>query len=102
MIIFLYSIYFPIIKFKRKGVVSLYSKIINVEATCRNIKKLCMEKGIMPRELADCMGFTSVTAIYKWFAGQNMPSIDNLVILSALLDVSLEDILVVDDISVNN
>ena len=39
-------------------------------------------------------------AIYKWFRGTAMPTIDNLVILAAMLDVTLDEIVVVDTITI--
>ena len=42
------------------------------------------------------MGFENPQAIYKWISGRSLPSLDNLIILSRILHISMEDILVVD------
>ena len=73
-------------------------KVINVEATCSNLKRLCKEKNVTPKQIADTMGFTTVAAVYKWFSGKNIPSIDSLVVISYMLDCTLEEILVVDQV----
>ena len=43
-------------------------------------------------------GFATPQAIYKWIHGTSMPTIDNLIILAAMLDVTMDDIVVVDTI----
>ena len=42
------------------------------------------------------MGFETPQAVYKWLSGKSLPSLDNFVILSRLLNTSIEDILVID------
>ena len=32
--------------------------------------------------------------MYNWFAGKNMPTLDNLVVLAKVLDVAMDDIVV--------
>ena len=41
-------------------------------------------------------GKATPQAIYKWIHGTSMPTIDNLVILAAIFDVTMDDIVVVD------
>ena len=36
-------------------------------------------------------------AVYKWLSGKSLPSLENLLILSKLLNISIENILVVDE-----
>ena len=43
------------------------------------------------------LGFTNPQAIYKWQNGDCMPTIDNLVILAAVLGVTVDEILVTDE-----
>ena len=42
-------------------------------------------------------GFTNPQTIYKWQNGDCVPSIDNLVILAAVLGVTIDEILVTDE-----
>ena len=70
--------------------------VIDLVKTGNNIKSLLAQNNISVIQLQDILGFTSPQAIYKWFWGQSLPSIDNLVILSSILHVSIEDILVIE------
>lgn len=70
--------------------------VINLVKTGKNIKSLMARNNISVLQLQDILGFTSPQAIYKWFWGQSLPSVDNLVILSSVLKVSIEDILVIE------
>lgn len=69
---------------------------INMAATGQNIVRLREEAGLSVKELQDIFGFTTPQAIYKWQHGVSMPSIDNLVVLAVVFQVSLEDILILD------
>ena len=70
--------------------------VIDLAATGRNIKSLRVSAGISVRDLQNILGFTNPQAIYKWQNGDSLPSIDNLVILAAVLGVAIDEILVVD------
>ena len=65
---------------------------------CRNRTKLAA--GLSVRDMQIVFGFSTPQAIYKWFRGTAMPTIDNLVILAAMLDVTLDEIVVVDTITI--
>ena len=68
---------------------------IDMVATGRNIMKLRKAAGLSVREIQNIFGFTTPQAIYKWQHGTAMPTIDNLVVLAAVLDVKIDEILVV-------
>ena len=70
--------------------------VIDLTATGQNIKNLRKSTGISVRDLQEIFGFTNPQAIYKWQNGDCMPSIDNLVILAAVLGVTVDEILVVE------
>ena len=70
--------------------------VIDLRATGQNIKSMRESAGISVRELQMMLGFTNPQAIYKWQCGDSLPSIDNLVILAAVLGVTVDDILVTD------
>ena len=70
--------------------------VIDLRATVQNIKNLRVAAGISVRDLQNILGFTNPQAIYKWQNGDSMPSIDNLVILAAVLGVTVDEILVVE------
>ncbi len=67
---------------------------INAAATGHNINRLRNRKGLSVRDMQEEFGFTSPQAIYKWIHGAALPSIDNLVILSKVLGVSMDDIII--------
>ena len=53
---------------------------------------LRQQAGLSVKELQDIFGFATPQAIYKWQHGTAMPTIDNLVGLSAVFQVSIEEI----------
>ena len=66
---------------------------IDKEATGEKIRELMDRSGMSVRELSDYMGFVSMQSVYHWMSGRNIPSIDNLLILSDLWDVPINDII---------
>lgn len=70
---------------------------IDMMGTGKRIAELRKEAGMSVKDLQDIFGFTSPNAIYKWQHGAAMPTVDNLVILSAIFNVAIEDILVLDE-----
>ncbi len=68
--------------------------MIDVEATCVNIKRLCDEKGYTVRYLQEHLGLGAPQTIYKWFEGTNIPSLENLLSLAYLLQTPVEEIVV--------
>ncbi len=72
--------------------------VIDMTATGMNIKSIREAKGYTVKDIQEAFGFASVNAIYKWQKGESLPSIDNLLALSIMLDVKMEDILVTADI----
>ena len=70
---------------------------INTAATGRNIDRLRAEAGLSVRDIQMVFGFATPQAIYKWIHVTSLPTIDNMVILAAMLDVTLDEIVVVED-----
>ena len=70
--------------------------IINLEATGKNIDKLMKERGLSKRDVCEMCGLTAVQTIYKWVHGKCLPTIDNLLVLSYLFGVKIDDILVIE------
>ena len=61
---------------------------IDLVATGKNIIKL-------REESQNIFGFATPQAIYKWQHGTALPTIDNLIVLSAVFKVSMEEIIIV-------
>ena len=74
--------------------------IIDMERTGKNINRLRKLTGISVKDLQDVFGFSTPQAIYKWQQGTALPTVDNLVVLASVLDVKIEDILVMTNISI--
>lgn len=72
----------------------IYVPMIDMAATGQNILRLRKDAGLSVRDLQEIYGFTTPQAIYKWQHGTALPSVDNLVVLSAVLEVSIDRILV--------
>ena len=70
--------------------------MINTVATGQNINRMRMEAGFTVKDMQAVFGFATPQAIYKWIHGTSLPTIDNLVILAAILGVTMDDIVVVD------
>ena len=70
--------------------------VIDMARTGQNIARLRKQAGLSVRDLQDVFGFATPQAIYKWQQGVALPTIDNLVVLAAVLQVRLDDILVTD------
>jgi transcriptional regulator with XRE-family HTH domain len=69
---------------------------INTVATGENINRMRMEAGFTVKDMQAVFGFATPQAIYKWIHGTAMPSIDNLVILADMLNVTMDEIVIVD------
>lgn len=69
---------------------------IDMAATGKKIMELRKKAGLTVKDLQDLFGFATPQAIYKWQHGTAMPTIDNLVMLSAIFQVHIDDILVIN------
>lgn len=65
-------------------------------ATGMNITRLRKSAGLSVRDLADILGFATPQAVYKWQNGVAMPTLDNLVVLAAIFNVTMDQIIIVD------
>ena len=74
--------------------------MINTAATGQNINRMRIEAGMTVRDMQQVFGFTTPQAIYKWIHGTAMPTIDNMVILAAKYDVTVDEIIAVDTVEV--
>ena len=67
---------------------------IDLVQTGANIITLRKAAGLTVHDLQMVFGFNSPQAIYKWQNGTALPTVDNLIVLAALLNVRIDDILV--------
>ena len=74
--------------------------MINTVATGQNINRMRIRAGMTVRDMQEVFGFATPQAIYKWIHGAAMPTIDNMVILAAMFDVTIDEIVAVDMIEI--
>ena len=68
--------------------------VIDTRATGARIKALRLERGLTVKDVQKALGFDEPQAVYKWERGSSLPSTDNLLAMSLLLEVPIEEILV--------
>ena len=69
---------------------------ISQKETGRRIRQMTADRGYSVKDIQEAMGFENPQAVYKWMSGKSLPSLDNLIILSRILNTSIESILVID------
>ncbi|MCQ2242064.1 helix-turn-helix transcriptional regulator [Treponema sp.] len=74
--------------------------VVNLSATGNNIKALMKKSGVSARNLQFLMDFPYIQTIYNWTRGINLPTIDNLVVLSKIFNVSINEIVVTDMVEI--
>lgn len=67
---------------------------INAIATGANIRALIKNKGLKIADIQTVFGFRTPQAIFKWMRGDALPSIDNIVILAHILEVTIDKIII--------
>lgn len=75
--------------------------VINMAATAANIKSYRIKSGYSVREIQSVFSFSSPEAIYAWEKGKYLPTIDNMIVLSALYGVSVDDIVARDVVEID-
>lgn len=68
--------------------------VIDLNETGNNIKRLRKQRGFSVAQLQEFFGFENPNAIYKWQKGASLPTVDNLLALSVLFNVNMNEILV--------
>jgi transcriptional regulator with XRE-family HTH domain len=68
--------------------------VIDLKGTGAQIKRLRKLRGYSVHELQLIFGFEYPQAIYAWEQGKNVPTIDNLLVLSYLFGVNISEIVV--------
>ena len=71
--------------------------VIDLHRTGHCIEAHRRAAGVSVRELQEYFGFEYPQAIYKWQHGDCLPTVDNLLALSRVLQVPMEDLLVYED-----
>ena len=68
--------------------------IIDPVGTGQNLRTLIKNSGNTVAGVGRMLGIADRSTMYKWLRGDALPGIDNMLALSILLDVTINDILV--------
>ena len=68
--------------------------VIDPIATGNRINDIRKNMGYSVAYLRDYLGFATTNAVYKWLNGQSMPTLDNMLALSILFGLTINDIIV--------
>ena len=67
---------------------------VDLAQTGANIVNLRKAAVLSVADIQMVFGFNSPQAIYKWQNGAALPTVDNLIVIAALVNVLIDDILV--------
>ena len=70
--------------------------VINLPKTGAKIDLLRKKANLSVKDIQKIFGFESPQAVYKWIHGRSLPTVDNLIILAEIFNVTIEDILSID------
>lgn len=73
-------------------------KVIDTVASGQKIKLLAKQHNYNATDLQNAFYFNTPQAIYKWYRGETMPVLDNLVILADLFNCTIDDIIVTKEV----
>lgn len=68
--------------------------VIDTAATAGRIYGECTKRGYSARFVQEIFGMGSIQSVYNWFRGVRTPSLDNMLALSSLLEVPVEELVV--------
>ena len=71
---------------------------INMIETGKNIKTIMKLNNIKIVQIQQILGFNTPQAIYKWFRGEAMQTLDNMVVLAATLNTTIDNLIVTETI----
>ena len=68
--------------------------IIDMEQTGNNLRNYALHYGYSVKDIQQYLGLSCPQPVYRWFKGTILPSVDNLLRLSELFHVHMENLLV--------
>ena len=68
--------------------------VIDMEKTGNNLRKYANMYGYSVKDIQQYLGLSCPQPVYRWFKGIILPSVDNLLKLSELFHVHMEDLIV--------
>ena len=67
---------------------------IDTRKTGEQLKNKTIEAGLTVQELQDRLGLAAPNAIYRWYRGEALPTLDHFVILTEIFQTRLDDLIV--------
>lgn len=74
--------------------------VIDLLSTGCKIKQLRTESGFTVQDIKNVFGFEYPQAVYAWEQGKTVPTIDNLLVLARLYNVSIDEMIVTRNVEV--
>ena len=75
--------------------ISLLGKDTFQEVDIVGITMPITKHGFIVKDVANMFGFASPYPVYKWINGENLPALDNLVVLAKLTKTTMDELVVV-------
>ena len=69
--------------------------VINTKETGKKIRETVKKSGYTAESVRVMLGMGDKSNVYKWFRGETLPTIDNFLALSMLLNVTVNDLIAV-------
>ena len=76
----------------------LYFPTINTRATGERIRELRKGNKLSVKEIQKFLGLATNQSVYKWESGASMPTLDNIVVLAKVLDTTIDNIIVIENV----
>ena len=67
---------------------------IDIIETGKHLKKLAQRRGYSVKDIQQYLGLSCPQPVYRWYKGVILPSVDNLLRLSELYHVHMEELLI--------
>lgn len=67
---------------------------IDTAGTGKRLRYLSRKKNISVQEIQHCLGLASNQAVYEWFNGKSLPTLNNFFALSRLFHTPMEEMLI--------
>ena len=67
---------------------------VDLDATDNRINYLRKTNGMSVADVQNVFGFANHQAVYKWIAGECLPTVDHLVVLATIFGTTVDDIIV--------
>ena len=69
--------------------------VIDMKATGEWLRYICKTKNVLVSHIQKGLGLASNQAIYAWFNGKTLPSLDNFCALGNILGMPMDEMLVI-------